>query len=225
VSLAIDADETPVWSPDGTLLAWMSGRRTLTRRTAAADRPDESVRKLESPAHATDWSPDGRWIVVSESRPGTRADLWLIPAASGEPRAYAQSPFNEIDGAVSPDGRWIAYASDESGRFEIYVDSFPTPGTRGRLSSGGGQDPRWNADGTELFFRRASEVHVVRPSLAAVPEAAASERLFDARADIRAYDVTPDGRRFLLNLPADEADRGDVSVVVNWRQLLPRTEK
>jgi Tol biopolymer transport system component len=222
VSLAIDADETPVWSRDGLLLAWMSGRRTVTRRRAAADQPEESIRKLDSPAHVTDWSPDGRWIVVSESRPGSRADLWLVPAESGDSRAYAQSPFNEIDGAVSPDGRWIAYASDESGRYEIYVDSFPTPGSRGRLSNGGGVEPRWSADGMELFFRRGPEIHAVRPTLSGVPEAAASERLFDAGADIRAYDVTPDGRRFLLNLPADETDRGEVWVVVNWKQLLPR---
>jgi Tol biopolymer transport system component len=222
VSPAIDADETPVWSRDGSMLAWTSGRRTLTKRSALVDRPDEPVRKMEHPVRVTDWSPDGRWLVVSESRPGTRADLWLVPAETGEPRAYAQSPFNEIHGVVSPDGGWIAYASDESGRYEIYVDTFPAPGTRGRLSSGGGLEPRWSADGSELYFRRGSEVHAVRPALTGTPEATASERLFDARVDIRSYDVTPDGRRFLLNLPAEESERAVVSVVVNWRQLLPK---
>lgn len=222
LSLAIDADETPVWSRDGTELAWTSARRSVTRRRALADRPDALVRKLEYPARLTDWSPDGRWMIVSESRPGTRADLWLIPAAAGEPRAYAQSPFNEIHGVVSPDGRWIAYASDESGRYEIYVDAFPEPATRGRLSSGGALEPRWNADGSELYFRRGTEIHAVRPSLITTPEATVSERLFDARADIRSFDVTPDGRRFLLNLPAGETDRAVVSVVVNWRRLLPK---
>jgi Tol biopolymer transport system component len=224
LSLAIDADETPVWSRDGSQIAWTSARRSVTRRRALADRSEELVRKSEHPVRITDWTPDGRWLIVSESRPGTRADLWQIPADVGEARAYAQSPFNEVQGVVSPDGRWMAYASDESGRYEIYVDAFPAPGTRGRLSSGGGLEPRWNADGTELYFRRGTEIHAVRPALTSTPEATASERLFDARVDIRSYDVTPDGRRFLLNLPAEETERAVVTVVVNWRQLLPRQE-
>ena len=85
------------------------------------------------------------------------------------------------------------------------MDSFPAPGTRGRLTIGGGTEPRWRADGTELYFRRGSEIHAVKPHLSAVlVEAAASERLFDAGADIRSYDVTSDGQRFLLNLPAPD---------------------
>jgi hypothetical protein len=224
VSPAIDADETPVWSRDGASLSWSSARRSVTRRRANADRPDELVRKLEHPVRITDWSPDGRWIVVSETRPGTRADVWLLPADTGEARAYAQSPFNEIDAAVSADGRWIAYASDESGRFEIYVDRFPDPGARARVSSGGGVEPRWNADGTELYFRRGNAIHAVQLSLADGAVAAASEQLFTASGEMRAYDVTPDGRRFLVNLPAAESERPDVSVVVNWRQLLPKPQ-
>ena len=93
-----------------------------------------------------------------------RDDLWLVPASGGEAAVpYVNSTFNESQGVVSPDGKWMAYALDESGRFEIYIDSFPKPGTRARLTTGGGSDPRWRADGRELYVRRGSEVHVVSP--------------------------------------------------------------
>jgi Tol biopolymer transport system component len=221
ISPAIDADESPIWSPDGTRIAWISARRTITARGVMAELPDEVVSRLEHPTRLGDWSRDGQWLVVSQTRAGTRDDLWLIPARPDlEARAYAQSPFNEVHGAVSPDGKWLAYASDESGRFEIYVDAFPTPGTRGRLTSGGGVSPRWNRDGTEIYFRRGTEIHVVRPALSgALPEAASSDRLFDVRVDIRAYDAAPDGQRFLLNIPAAPTDPRPTSVIVNWSPL------
>jgi Tol biopolymer transport system component len=224
VSPAIDRDESPAWSRDGTRVAWVSGRHTVTMRGALAELPDVPLHKFEHPARVTDWSPDGRWIVVSESRPETHDDLWLLPPnGQDEPRAYVQSPFNETQGVVSPDGRWMAYASDESGRFEIYVDSFPTPGTRGRLTIGGGTEPRWRADGGEIFFRRGSEIHSVKPLLSSTAvEAASSERLFDAGADVRSYDVTSDGQRFLLNLPAPDNTPPSMQVIVNLSALLAR---
>jgi Tol biopolymer transport system component len=222
ISPAIDADESPAWSPDGTRVAWVSARKTIVSRGIMAELPDDVVARLERAARITDWSHDGQWIVISQAHPGSREDVWLVPARHGaEARAYAQSPFNEVHGVVSPDGRWLAYASDESGRYEIYVDAFPTPGTRGRLTSGGGVMPRWSRDGSELYFRRGTEIHVVRPTLSGpLPEAASSDRLFDARVDIRAYDVAPDGQRFLLNLPGAPTGSRPISVVVNWRPLL-----
>lgn len=224
ISPAIDADESPVWSHDSARVAWVSGRRTVMTRGVMAVLPDEVAYKSEHQLRLTDWSPDGRWFVTAQARGGTRDDLWLVPAVAGdEARAYAQSPFNEVQGVVSPDGRWLAYASDESGRYEIYVDAFPTPGTRARLTSGGGVDPRWHHDGGEIYFRRGTEIHVVRPVFsAAVPEATASDRLFDARVEVRSYDASPDGQRFLLNLPAGLTESRPVSVIVNWRSLIPR---
>jgi eukaryotic-like serine/threonine-protein kinase len=224
ISPAIDADESPVWSRDGARLAWVSGRRTVTTRGVMAVLPDEAAHKSEHQLRLTDWSPDGQWFVTSQTRPGTRDDVWLVPASgTGEPRAYAQSPFNEGQGMVSPDGQWLAYASDESGRYEIYVDRFPTAGARARLTSGGGIEPRWNRDGSEIYFRRGAEIHVVRPVFSgSVPEATASDRLFDARVEIRAYDVSADGQRFLLNLPAGQTESRPISVIVNWRSLIAR---
>jgi Tol biopolymer transport system component len=122
---------------------------------------------------------------------------------------------------VSPDARWLAYASDESGRFEIYIDSFPKPGSRARLTTGGGMDPRWRADGRELYFRRGSEIHVVNPFREdGTAEAVSSERLFDTVLDVRAYDVTADGQRFLVNIATPEAAPRPFAVLVNLRSLL-----
>jgi Tol biopolymer transport system component len=221
ISPAIDRDESPVWSRDGTRVAWVSGRQTVTVRGALAELPEIALHKFEHSARVTDWSPDGRWIIVAESRPESRDDLWLLSPNGDAVRPYVRAPFNETQGVVSPDGQWMAYASDESGRFEVYVDSFPAPGTRGRLTIGGGTEPRWRADGSEIYFRRGTEIHAVKPLLStAAVEAAASERLFDAGADIRAFDVTSDGQRFLVNLPAPDNTPPSLSAIVNASALI-----
>ncbi len=222
ISPTIAADETPVWDSKGDRLAWVTGRRAIAIRGAQASAAEQTIRTFEHPIRVTDWSPDDQWIVVSESRPVTRDDLWLVPAGNEQAAvAYANSTFNESQAVVSPDARWLAYASDESGRFEIYIDSFPKPGSRARLTTGGGMDPRWRADGRELYFRRGSEIHVVNPFREdGTAEAVSSERLFDAVLDVRAYDVTADGQRFLVNIATPEAAPRPFAVLVNLRSLL-----
>jgi Tol biopolymer transport system component len=222
ISQSMDADEWPVWSPDASRLAWVQARRSLTTRGAMAQLPEQTLRRFDAPIRLWDWSPDGTQLLIGQTRPATRDDVLVVPASGeGEPIAYAQSPFNEDQAVFSPDGKWIAYASDESGQPEIYIDSFPTPGHRARLTSGGGSEPRWSASGTDLFFRRGSEMHAAAISFAgATPEAAASSRLFDAGGEIRAYDVTADGQRFLVNVPAADSTPRPITVVVHWRSLL-----
>ncbi|HUE89922.1 MAG TPA: hypothetical protein VMO26_27910 [Vicinamibacterales bacterium] len=223
VSPNIDVDESPAWSRDAARLAWVSGRRVVTMRDGRASSPETALRKFDNPVRVTDWSAGGEWIVVTEVRGDTRGDIVLMHVdGGGDPRSYATSAFNETHGVVSPDGRWMAYASDESGRPEIYVDAFPAPGHRARLTVGGGTDPRWSLDGGELFFRRGSEIHAVRlRASGSTREAASSERLFDAGGEIRSFDVTSDGARFLVNVPAPEAAPKPMTVVVNVRSLLP----
>jgi Tol biopolymer transport system component len=223
VSLSIDTDESPAWSPDGLRLAWVSAGRALTVRGAGAQLPAETVRRFDEPVRVTDWTPDGGAVVVSRTMAATREDLWLVPVrGEGEPRAVIETPFADVQGVVSPDGRWIAYASDESGRLEVYVEALrdrsPGPGTRERVTSGGGSDPRWSRDGRELFFRRGSAIHVATPALGRGRNAAAAtSMLFDTRVDLRTFDVAPDGQRFLLNLPAAPAIAPPATLLVNWR--------
>lgn len=223
VSLSIDADESPAWSPDGRRVAWISAGRALTVRGAGAVLPAETVRRFDEPARVTDWTPDGTAVVVSRTMAATREDLWIVPVrGEGEPRAVVETPFADVQGVISPDGRWIAYTSDESGQFEVYVEALrdrsPGPGTRERVTSGGGSDPRWSRDSREVFFRRGSAIHAATPALGrGLNAAAATSMLFDTSADLRTFDMTPDGRRFLLNLPAAPAAAPPATLLVNWR--------
>ncbi|MEO7156633.1 MAG: hypothetical protein ABI039_03665, partial [Vicinamibacterales bacterium] len=140
-------------------------------------------------------------------------DLWIQPPIEGAPaQPYATAPFDQVYGAISPGGRSLAYASNESGQFDIYLDGFPKPGSRVRVTTAGGTEPRWGADGRELFFRRGTEIHAV--ALDGF-EVRSTVRLFDAGGALRAFDVGRDGR-FLLNLPATNHAPAAATIVNHW---------
>ena len=218
LSLDTDIDESAVWSPDGLRVAWIGKRRNIQIRGAGAVLPEQTSATFDPPIQLWDWSRDGRYLLIGRRNLQTRDDLWVVPPTGGaEPSAYAAGSFSQTFGAFSPNSRWIAYASDESGQSEIYIDSFPKPGTRIRVTTAGGTEPRWRRDGSALYFRRGSEVHVARLSLGQPAlEVASLDRLFDAGAPIRSFDVTPDGTRFLLNLPALSSAPRSATMVVNW---------
>jgi Tol biopolymer transport system component len=223
LSLSTNADEFPAWSPDGLRVAWTVGRRTVTIRGAGAQLPEETVARFDEAVRVTDWTPDGRAIVITRSNASTRDDIWLVPIRDGEPRPLVTTPFADTQGAVSPDGRWIAYASDDSGEFEVYVagimDRSPEPAARVRVTSGGGSDPRWRRDGRELFFRRGSEIHVATLALGrGQNELASTSMLIDTGGDLRSFDVSGDGQRFLLNLDRRSGPApGPTTLVAGWR--------
>lgn len=229
ISPALDIDETPVWAPDGTRLAWVSARTTVMVRGRQAMLPPDRLQRVDGRARLWDWSASGQ-LVVSTSTPGTREDLLFVDArGTGQATPYLQTTFNETQAAIAPDGRWLAYASDEPGRYEIYVDRFPRAGQRVRITADGGTDPRWRADGRELVFRRGNAVYAA--SLAVKDgtlEALGTSRLFDTGPDLRAYDMTRDGRRFVLNRPMPGEAPPVARVVVNWEDgaegvEIPRT--
>ncbi len=220
LSLGTDMDESAVWSPNGLRVAWVGKRRNILFRGAGAQLPEQTGATFDPPVQLWDWSRDGVHFLLGRTDPQTRDDLWVVPQVEGaKPRAYAAGSFNQTHGAFSHDGRWIAYASDESGQSDIYLDAFPDPGSRLRVTTAGGTEPRWRDDGRELYFRRRAEVHVVRFAQAGATLAIQSiERLFDAGAPIRAFDVTPDGARFLLNLPANSVAPRSATMVMHWRR-------
>ena len=157
--------------------------------------------------------------------PDTGADLWLAPLAGDrKPIAFLRTRFHDYLGLFSPDGRWIAYQSNESGRYEIYVTSFPDRTDKWRISADGGSFPRWRRDGREIFFIGADNRLMaadVDPRGASFTVGAVTS-LFETKARGNwAYDVTTDGQRFLVNT-FEETDSMVVNVTVNWRALLPR---
>ena len=219
LSLSTDIDESGVWSPDGLRIAWAGRRRHVMIRGAGAVLPEQTIASFDSPVQVWDWSRDGRSLLIGRTHADTRDDLWIQPPTEGAAaQPYVTTAFNQTFGVFSPDGRTVAYASDESGKFDIYIDSFPKPGSRLRVTTAGGTEPRWRADGGELYFRRGSEVHAVIVKRAnGALEVEAMNRLFDAGAAVRSYDVSPDGRRFLINIPASSATRAPITLVHHWR--------
>jgi Tol biopolymer transport system component len=214
----------PVWSSDSSriLFEWMRGAEgPVSVQDASGNGSANLVGTIRG--RLLDWSPDGRWIVFSRGRP---ADLWMLPFGGGEAVPFARSRFNKTQAQISPDGRWIAYTSYDSGHDEVYVDSFPVAANRRQVSVGGGMQPRWRRDGSELFYLAPDQQMISVPVTkgregfeAGRPTPLFRTHLVPTGSQIAGwdtmYDVTPDGQRFLLNGPPADP-HPPITVVLNW---------
>ena len=179
---------------------------------------------IPSPAS---WSPDGETLLIGYASTRIGFDIGVLSLA-GDRRwePLLQTDVNEENAEVSPDGRWVAYNSSETGRNEVYVERFPTLGDREQISTAGGRQPVWSPDGRELFYRAADAMMVVsidtEPTLAlGTPDVVFQRRYFDDAVG-RRYDLAPDGRRFLMIKEAGDEAAGSIQlhVVLNWHQEL-----
>lgn len=147
-----------MWSPSGDWMAFCSDRPApinLFRKATSGAAHEERLTQKSRIQYSTDWSPDGRHLLYEEHDPDTRWDLWVLPVSSDrKPEPFVQTPSNEMQGQFSPDGRLVAYVSDETNRNEVYVQTFPASAHRWQVSTGGGSQPRWRRDGRELFYAR-----------------------------------------------------------------------
>ena len=226
-------DLLPLWSPDGSQLVWVSPREGVTHvfhKAASGAGQDEVLLRSAFYKSVCDWSADGRFILYEELNPQTAHDLWLLPL-EGErrPWAWLKTSAAEMAARFSPDGKWIAYQSNESGRPEIYVQAF-TPGAtaasgKRQLSLNGGSAPRWRRDGRELYYLAGDgKLMAVAITPGSALQFGAAHALFapsglQVNAD-RGYTLTGDGQRFLFVTRAADAVVPPFTVVLNWMAKL-----
>ncbi len=221
------ADITPVWTPDGKRVAFGSNRIEapgLYWKAADGSGADQRLIGVGSLPRPTSFSPDGKWLAFQQHTPATGGDIWLLHL-EGERKAkpFLQNPTWEGEAVFAPNGRWLAYTS----HFDVYVEPFPGPGGKWQISTGGGQEPVWARNGRELFYRNGDRMMAVEVSTGSSFTAGKPRLLFEGQyvsvSSYVSYDVTPDGRRFLMlkDMVADKAP-GHLNLVENWFEELKR---
>src|SRR5262249_34834937 len=227
-------DVSPVWSPNRSHIVWSSTRGgsvgNLYQKSASLDGEDTLWWKSDYFKLPTDWSQDGRFIIYHQRDPKTKGDVWALPmTGSGEKKPFAvvNTDANETGGTLTPDGRWLAYVSNESGRYEVWVQSFPG-GSRRQVTTGGGGGPRWRGDGRELFYYSGDGwLMAAQVRIGESLEMSAALPLFEFRAGIQrtryaSYAVTADGQRFLINEVLDIEPNAQLAVLTNWTAVVKR---
>jgi eukaryotic-like serine/threonine-protein kinase len=225
-------ERMPLWSPDGTRVlfsATAQGPWDLFVKPASGG-AQAALLASSTDKFCSDWSPDGRFVTFHVPVPRTRWDIWLLPTfGDRRPLPYLHTEFDEMQGRLSPNGRWMAYTSNVSGALEVYVETIPASNGKWQISTAGGMDPHWRRDGKELFYIAADQM------LMAVP--VKTERTFEAGIPVplfptrvsagvvpypATYDVSADGQRFLMNAIVEDAPVSPIAVVVNWTADLKR---
>ncbi len=218
-------DAAAVFSPDGQRIVFTSnrkGHRDLWQKDASGARDEELVLGSADEKALDDWTRDGGYLIFGNLAPEKTREEWALPLfGDRKPFAVIPGPGTVQGAQVSPDGKWIAYASDASGRQEIYVQKFPPAGGRWQISTEGGIEPIWNPNGKELFFLHVNSIMAVdvRTGIDRF-EPGAPHLLFDApfgNTLRNAYSVTPDGKKSLVNTRIETNDRLPVTVVLNWQ--------
>jgi Tol biopolymer transport system component len=223
-------DYAPVWNPDGKHILFGSSRRLgfrLYLKNADDSSPEEEVVDLgpDWQISAWDWSRDSRIVLLRKGK-----ELWYLTWPERVAKPLLQAKWTVRNAQFSPDGRWMAYASNETGSWEIYVSPFPSVNGKWQVSSAGGQEPRWRQDGKELFYLSADGKMMAVPVTAGASFAAGSPvALFQTHRrqpvsslDVSSYDVSGDGQRFLIDTKVDEASAAPLSILLNWASELEK---
>jgi Tol biopolymer transport system component len=236
----------PVWSHDSQRITFQSARSgsvTLYARAVdASGEPEPLIRSSSDPSGLSrslagllpgtmplftaanphlpvSWSPDGANLAFDERKPSAERDIWILPR-DADPAPFLVTPFDESSPVFSPDGKWLAYVSDESGRSDVYVQPFPGPGGKWPVSTDGGTEPAWSSDGKELFFRQGDALMAVPVTPGAEFRSGRPQAIFASRYETidgaRNYDVSPDRQAFVAIRNEGLAETDQFNVVLNW---------
>jgi Tol biopolymer transport system component len=218
-------DSLPVWSPDGSRIVFASNRDLkfdLYLKDANGGQEEKIIPQDGPDRFPTDWSRDGKYILYARGQ-----DLWYLMISDLRPTQFLKATSSLRSSRFSPDGKWVAYSSNESGRWEIYVTSFPDAHGKWQVSNAGGNQPRWRGDGKELFYLSAdSKIMAVPVSTGSNFDASTPAPLFQANpremfatSELFSYDVSNDGQKFLINSQL-KTEMTPMSVVLNWSAKL-----
>jgi dipeptidyl aminopeptidase/acylaminoacyl peptidase len=223
------ADGTPVWRPDGSLVAfstWRDGTSNIYVKGALASGSEQPLVVSPATKYPTDWSADGQSLMYQATTGDKGWDLWVVRVGpdqkASEPKSFIGTEFNERDGRFSPDVRWVAYTSDESGRNEVYVQSFPAGSRKWQVSRAGGGKPVWRRDGRELYYL-SHDGYMMAVPVTIVPsfEAGEPQTLFAISASANQlgtqYAVNDTGETFFVMSRSPAASRNSFTLLMNWR--------
>jgi Tol biopolymer transport system component len=219
----------PGWTPDGKRVTFSSGTPfNLFWQPADGSGKAERVATSEYRLAPSSWSADGQLLAFIETNPTTGQDIWVLRLSDRKAEPFLRTPSNEGGPVFSPDGHWLGYASDESGRWEIYVQPYPGPGGKSQISTDGGREPLWNRNGRELFYRNGNRMMAVdvttQPTFSAGKPTTLFERQYrSTNASLPTYDVASDGQRFLMVKQGEQGTSAtQINVVLNWFEELKR---